>query len=330
VFIYLLCQIHGVKVCRLSIILPFSFEWLCQFSTVGYGTTYPALGFQNSNPMNCIVVNLICCLESLSGALFAGFCGAILFGKVLRIQSDAQVIFSDPIVIRFGPGLQHDSYTDVDEDTNAVTTKKLPCPVLEFRIINRLFKEAGGEILDASLSVVANVDENEMKDDATLNESVQESVFHRESQVIRNTANLTNGQTSPASDFMDSTRKQPRSFLASIKLNNDSAKTESSHITVDEDPAASLLNRHIFSRMIMEASDHPFFKRVWHARHVLNEHSPLLSHKIRRQIRKNGGSWPKKLNSAKSIRQCLQFNQILVSLNGVSNVSASAVYAQKI
>ena len=36
------------------------------------------------------------------GVLYAGFCGAILFSKVLRSQNNAQVFFSDPIVIRFG------------------------------------------------------------------------------------------------------------------------------------------------------------------------------------------------------------------------------------
>jgi hypothetical protein len=51
---------------------------------------------------------------------------------------------------------------------------------------------------------------------------------------------------------------------------------------------------------------------------------------VRRAIRRNDGAWPDKLNSHAAIRDALQFNQILVSLNGVSNVSASDVYAQKI
>ena len=82
--------------------------------------------------------------------------------------------------------------------------------------------------------------------------------------------------------------------------------------------------------MLVEASDHPFFKRVWLARHTLDENSPIVKPRVRRQIRKNGGSWPDRLNSHSGIRDSLKFNQILVSLNGVSNVSASDVYAQKI
>jgi len=82
--------------------------------------------------------------------------------------------------------------------------------------------------------------------------------------------------------------------------------------------------------MHIEASDHPFFKRVWLARHVLDDTSPIVKPRVRRQIRRNGGHWPERLSHHSGIRNSLQFNQILVSLNGVSSVSASDVYAQKI
>lgn len=71
-------------------------------------------------------------------------------------------------------------------------------------------------------------------------------------------------------------------------------------------------------------------KRVWLARHVLDDSSPIVKPRVRRQIRRNRGYWPERLNSYACVRDSLQFNQILVSLNGVSNVSASDVYAQKI
>lgn len=102
------------------------------------------------------------------------------------------------------------------------------------------------------------------------------------------------------------------------------------HQTIDEDPSARLVSKRTFSKMLIEASDHPFFKRVWLARHVLDETSPIVKPRVRRQIRRNGGTWPDSLCTWNAIRDSLQFNQILVSLNGVSNVSASDVYAQKI
>ena len=49
----------------------------------GYGSTYPALGSENSSPTNCFFITFICSLESLLGVLYSGFSGAILFGKVL-------------------------------------------------------------------------------------------------------------------------------------------------------------------------------------------------------------------------------------------------------
>ena len=78
---------------------------------------------------------------------------AILFGKVLRIQSHAQVIFSDPIVIRYGSGVQGD---DADNEEHEEESHKTPCPVLEFRIVNRLFNEVGGEIMDGKFQPIVS------------------------------------------------------------------------------------------------------------------------------------------------------------------------------
>jgi hypothetical protein len=107
------------------------------------------VGHENDNPTNCSFINFVCSLEAFFGVLYSGFCGAILFGKVLRIQSHAQVIFSDPIVIRYGDGVRGGDSDWIDNDEEA-RPKHLPCPVLEFRVINRLFAEAGGEIMDAT------------------------------------------------------------------------------------------------------------------------------------------------------------------------------------
>ena len=57
----------------------FALSWTT-FSTVGYGSTYPALGHQNTSPTNCFFINFICSLESLVGVLYSGFCGGT-FGQ---------------------------------------------------------------------------------------------------------------------------------------------------------------------------------------------------------------------------------------------------------
>merc|ERR1712194_12601 len=100
--------------------------------------------------------------------------------------------------------------------------------------------------------------------------------------------------------------------------------------SIYEDQASRLVSKRIFSKMMIEASEHPFFKRVWLARHILDDNSPILKPRVRKLIKRNNQSWPEHLSTYESIRESLQFNQILVSLNGVSNVSASDVYAQKI
>jgi hypothetical protein len=86
----------------------------------------------------------------------------------------------------------------------------------------------------------------------------------------------------------------------------------------------------LYCRMKMETHEHPYFNRVWVVRHRLDQHSPLLRERDRREIRRLGGKWPMRLNNAMAIRKSLHFNAILVSLNGLANMSASAVYAQKI
>jgi hypothetical protein len=257
------------------------------------------------------------------------FCGAILFGKVLRIQSHAQVIFSDPIVIRYGSGVQPSDDDDNNNDDDEGSVKKLPCPVLEFRVVNRLFNETGGEIMDATLNVVANVDANDA------DPGLRDALDSDRQRVKRNRDDSLHSTTDSASDNnSDSVRASNNRFpLGSIFPNRDpfgSIFSKRDHHAVDEDPSARLVNKRIFSKMLIEASDHPFFKRVWLARHILDDTSPILKPSVRRRIRRNNGYWPAKLNKYTDIRDSLQFNQILVSLNGVSNVSASDVYAQKI
>jgi hypothetical protein len=277
------------------------------------------LGYQGghgSSQRNCFFINFVCSLEALIGVLYSGFCGAILFGKVLRIQSQAQVIFSDPIVIRFGSGVLVKSADEV------VDIGKVPCPVLEFRIVNHLFNEPGGEIMDATLNVVANID----ADDADPSQRQDVDYSGHSSRRFGGSETESDSGSMADSERSGSVSLRSRSRSRQGLSNMMSRRNQ----TMDEDPSARLVNKHIFSKMSIEASDHPFFKRVWLARHILDEYSPIVKPRVRRQIRRNGGYWPDRLNNCADVRESLRFNQILVSLNGVSNVSASDVYSQKI
>jgi len=356
----------------------FALSWTT-LSTVGYGSTYPALGHENTNATNCLYITTICSLESFIGVLYSGFCGAILFGKVLRIQSHAQVEFSDPIVIRYGNGIEVTHHDDDEDDNDDVF--KIPCPVLEFRVVNKLFAEDGGEIMDGTLTVVANVDANDFADDdpGSTDHSVGErsqSIMSRSDSFNSKDSRKPKRRRSTTFGALPSGIKEIGSGIGSGiknvgqgigsgigqvgkgigsvgkvagkgigqgighigyginqigKISGISELVGRRDSTFDEqDPTAKLANKRMFSKMIIETSDHPFFKRVWVGRHVLDDTSPIVKPKVKRQIRRNKGYWPARLNNHDAVRDSLQFNQILVSLNGVANVSASDVYAQKI
>jgi hypothetical protein len=292
-------------------------------STVGYGTSYPALGYQNSNWANCFWVSMICSFEAFVGIMFGGFCGAILFGKVLRIQSDASVTFSDPMVIRFGPGVSALSDCVAHRDKELEQYDNL-FPVLEFRIVNNLWNEVGGEILDASLSVVANIDENESSDDRDSIGTSSHSQFDNDG--------MRKEESSTHSSSLNSNHEQQhKHFLTRGRLRQSFFH---GHVAMEDIPSSSQTTTskigHLYCRMKMETHEHPYFNRVWVVRHRLDQHSPLLRERDRREIRRLGGKWPMRLNNAMAIRKSLHFNAILVSLNGLANMSASAVYAQKI
>jgi hypothetical protein len=303
----------------------FALSWTT-LSTVGYGSTYPALGHENENPTNCLFITVVCSLESFIGVLYSGFCGAILFGKVLRIQSHAQVVFSDPIVIRYGDGVETTNTSDDEDEEDSPHIEKIPCPIMEFRVINRLFAEVGGEIMDGTLSVVANVNANDAADADPVNSLRSSSSITTNSHTSSEEGSYDDSSDRRKADIFSRTSIFSKKFLSIGRMSKVIAKSH--HF--DEDPSARLVNKRVFSKMLIEASDHPLFKRVWVGKHVLDDTSPIINAKMRRQIRRNRGYWPKGLNNHEGVRDSLQFNQILVSLNGVSNVSASDVYAQKI
>ena len=108
-------------------------------------------------------------LTAFLGMVFSGLCAAVLVAKVNRIQARANVLFSDPIVIRYGMGRssahEMDEASTVDEDGDSdksteggMEEKRWPVPVLEFRILNKLANRFGGEIMDCTLHASASID----------------------------------------------------------------------------------------------------------------------------------------------------------------------------
>lgn len=251
------------------------------------------------------------------------------------MSSSAQVIFSDPILIRFGDGVtgghsreddssgeeSNDEMPGLDIDDNSSSPQYYPCPVLEFRIINKLALQKKGEIIDASLNIVASVDSSQVP-------SLNRGAGKKKKKGKKGKGRRGSGGMRPIGDDYDkpTEAEMAKSRQKVRKILVESERT--SRIGSADDP--NVADKREFAKLYVESQDHPFFKRVWVARHVLDHDSPLLSNDAKALIRIHGGRWPAALNNAAAVRACVHFDQILVSLSGTSNADANTVYGQKI
>ena len=268
----------------------------------------------NQNIMNCTGITILCTIESFLGILMASCWGAIFLSKVTRISSFAQVTFSDPLLIRYGSGVQGNDSSDEDSSCFLLSEINLPLPVLEFRVLNRLAGQDQGEIIDAHMNIFASVDECQVVKDAK-----NGSRRKRKKKPKRRSGRRHSGRRpSVVSRF-----RRP-SFLERAVFSS------SKDLTMEEDPSGRFVEKKSFGRVEIESQEHPFFERIWVARHVLDQDSPLLKPEAKELIQMNGGHWPPQLNSAEGVRKSVKFDQLLVSLSGTSNADANTVYAQKI
>ena len=100
------------------------------------------------NISKCTGITILVTLEAFVGVLYASFCAAVIFTKLGRIQSFAKVVFSDPLVIRYGSGVAIEERTghgDSDDGSSCrrgsnlhPSLRSFPCPVLEFPIYQAL------------------------------------------------------------------------------------------------------------------------------------------------------------------------------------------------
>jgi hypothetical protein len=290
-------------------------------------------------------VTIVVTLEAFVGILFASFCGAILFAKVARIQSFAQVVFSDPIVIRYGTGVMVDNDDGSEEDESSsmdTDIVQIPCPVMEFRIVNRLHSTPGGEIIDASIQIVASIDASQAC--PTIRNAASRRRRGGKKGKKRNIRQRATRQKNehllnlpePESKPNNITRSSSTESLEAIGrglgpgLGSTTIPTGKTHQAFEEDPSGHLVPKRIFSKLEVESPDHPFFKRVWMVRHTVDQHSPLLRAHARNMVNDNGGFWPRELNSHEGVRAAIHFDKVLVSMSGTSNADANSVYAQKV
>ena len=303
----------------------------------GYGVVSPSSSAVVPDQLQCTSIILLSSFEAFVGILFGSLCGAILYGKVARVRSFAQIIFSDIMVVRYGVGamLEEDA-ADISSDDQSgadctmnfddAVINKLPCPVLEFRIANRMHDVTRGGIMDCTMNIVASIDGSRARSlvrkgverrgrrsakDRRINKTTRLSLVDRRNS----TTTLEPGQQKEA--------------LANIAVR---LREQSSHsdLPFEEDALGKIKSKTVFAILRLETPHHPYFKRVWTARHTLDLDSPILADDAKEAIRLNYGYWPKELNDAQSVRASLNVDQILISFSGTSNADANSVYAQKV
>jgi len=269
----------------------FALSWTT-FTTVGYGNTYTstATDLGSTKAVECTWVVFLLTTEAFLGLLFAGMCAAILFGKVNRVQSHANILFCNAVCLQYEE--MEDDFEDEGmdservmrlppqvpkfDDENPATPQdregalglpSLPdsggsikfvdqfngCPVLKFQLVNELCNREGTEIVDAIMKVVG------------------------------------------------------------IKFKGANGKVTHSQ----------------YVRVNLTDFEHPFLSRSWHGIHILDGSSPLLTDRARQKIRDNNNSWPSNWFDPDVIRTKLEFHDLIVTIAGISNVSAVTVHAYK-
>jgi hypothetical protein len=238
------------------------------------------------------------------------------------------VTFSDPILVRYGAGVGglDDEEDDMNSKENTSSRKfkmkRLPCPVLEFRVLNRLEGQKRGEIIDATMNIVASVDESQV---AGTGKKGSKTMKRRGGKKGKGKRKTIPG----VKKFHDDDEEIDRDAYGSSKLNFQNMLETSLRPEVEEDPNDDLFSKKVFAKLEIESQEHPFFNRIWVGRHILDENSPLLKQEVKELVGLNGGMWPEDLNNPQAIRASVDFDQILVSLSGTSNADCNSVYAQK-
>jgi len=344
----------------------FHLSWTT-FTTVGYGAVYTASGNDTTDQSKCLLITILCTAESFIGLLYAGICTAIMFGKIGRIQSHAQVIFSDALCIEFS------KLETVSDTTNANAKNKS-----RGYLSDRGIMSARGVLSEIPM-------EHRQKGNSGSTRN------HHSERVVRKSNRSDCRQslggvlnTHSSSDWRSTTTAH--SHHSSGEVTSPSSRVEkfseelsSDNMSSDDDgriysglpkpdpnqkilcpvlrfqlvnqlanqPFGEILDAHMnvmvrkeqesypyepiarFLRVELEEPTHPFFNRVWHGRHVLDEHSPLVSVEARQLITQNNGYWPHELNSAPVMKHHLRFSSLIITMTGISNISAESVQIAK-
>ncbi|KAL3788196.1 hypothetical protein HJC23_004663 [Cyclotella cryptica] len=208
-----------------------------------------------------------------------------------------------------------------------------PYPFLEFRIVNEHANYRMREIRNAHVSAMIQLtpgDAERMMDRAS-------SAGQLLREYVTPAPNL---RSSPTKDFSTKTSSASGSFdsglddksghkLARARLNTIKFFTA---VTVQEKDSGMGKQAgpegRVYFPLTLEPSTHPYFRRVWYIRHILDHRSPMLKPLVRNKI-KDG--WDPSLCTYHDILSSLvDFRRIRITFKGNSAVNNSMVFAQKV
>lgn len=301
----------------------FSLSWTT-FTTVGYGMSYGGTSSHEPSHGRCTSVIMLLSIEALIGLMYAGMCASILFGKMNRLQSYAPVLFSHTLCINFSdPQMHNDKSSLGNLDDMLMTQKENEIAITDEKGCIGKNLEVDHELQSThfqskwmkslSLMTLNSSNKGEKKKLQT-----QSSRIDPQNSLLDITYNFTTSQPCPCLSFqiINQLANGPRSeiFDACIKV-----------VVVKVAPTGK---SKIFANLPLEEFQHPYFHRLWHARHTLDKHSTLLTSEARKIISQYNG-WPRHWNSSGIILEKLNFSELIVALSGISNISGSQVIKHK-
>ena len=238
-------------------------------------------------------------------------------------------------------GARHCTSSVSDFGVSSTTTLDeeglMPCPVLEFQLVNRLSDVPVGQIMDATVNMVASIDAHQVLESNHNTHKTSKKKRKKKGKKDRTGLKALNSSTSIIGfgDFMEHSGQQNHhhrhhSHHHHHSHHNQSSTNPTLPQSYEEDATGHLVPQRIFSRLEVETHSHPFMQHTWIVRHSLDEDSPILKPEIRETIQACGGQWPFEMCNVKGVRRAIAFDQILVSFNGTSNADGKTVYAHKV
>lgn len=186
--------------------------------------------------LNTYTSNITFLFIVFAGVLWSGICGAVIFSKVVRLTAMAPVAFSDPITVRYGTGVLPPSSDHETENKNDLEKQKTRylCPILTFRLVNLHSDRKMGEIVDASINVVAIVNG---KLPEKKNEEKATTVTRQPSVVMKS---FSEGMSS---------------------LMRPNQATNIKPFIIQDDPGSTVENSRYFTKLEIDAPENPLFSK---------------------------------------------------------------------